>query len=200
MKDIAHHEYTRPTLIQAQAMTVALSGRDLLGCAETGSGKTAAFTIPMIQVIDVRSRFIRRYVLWYCIYFAVFDWDFYFFVLIWQHCLAQPPVQRGDGPLAMVLAPTRELAQQIEKEVWYLVLRCREQRYTHGLHLSFWSCFVYICCGVSSMCGTVFENIWLFFFLSWDYYWLYLYWWNLFSWGSCPYSVSTFPGMFYWTT
>ncbi|KAH8479943.1 hypothetical protein Peur_063210 [Populus x canadensis] len=82
MKDIAHHEYTRPTLIQAQAMTVALSGRDLLGCAETGSGKTAAFTIPMIQ-----------------------------------HCLAQPPVQRGDGPLAMVLAPTRELAQQIEKEV-----------------------------------------------------------------------------------
>ncbi|KAJ6383296.1 hypothetical protein OIU78_026722 [Salix suchowensis] len=82
MKDIACHEYTRPTSIQAQAMTVALSGRDLLGCAETGSGKTAAFTIPMIQ-----------------------------------HCLAQPPVQRGDGPLALVLAPTRELAQQIEKEV-----------------------------------------------------------------------------------
>uniref|UniRef100_A0A6N2LJW5 RNA helicase n=1 Tax=Salix viminalis TaxID=40686 RepID=A0A6N2LJW5_SALVM len=80
--DIACHEYTRPTSIQAQAMTVALSGRDLLGCAETGSGKTAAFTIPMIQ-----------------------------------HCLAQPPVQRGDGPLALVLAPTRELAQQIEKEV-----------------------------------------------------------------------------------
>ncbi|GAA0185089.1 hypothetical protein LIER_32377 [Lithospermum erythrorhizon] len=33
-----------------------------------------------------------------------------------QHCLAQPPVRRGDGPLALVLAPTRELAQQIEKE------------------------------------------------------------------------------------
>ncbi|XP_050217412.1 ATP-dependent RNA helicase DBP2-like [Mercurialis annua] len=82
MKDIVYHGYTRPTSIQAQAMTVALSGRDLLGCAETGSGKTAAFTIPMIQ-----------------------------------HCLAQPPVQRGDGPLALVLAPTRELAQQIEKEV-----------------------------------------------------------------------------------
>ncbi|XP_042476556.1 ATP-dependent RNA helicase DBP2-like isoform X2 [Macadamia integrifolia] len=82
MKDIAFHEYTRPTSIQAQAMPVALSGRDLLGCAETGSGKTAAFTIPMIQ-----------------------------------HCLAQPPIQRGDGPLALVLAPTRELAQQIEKEV-----------------------------------------------------------------------------------
>lgn len=82
MKDVAFHEYTRPTSIQAQAMPVALSGRDLLGCAETGSGKTAAFSIPMIQ-----------------------------------HCLAQPPIRRGDGPLALVLAPTRELAQQIEKEV-----------------------------------------------------------------------------------
>ncbi|KAH1196883.1 ATP-dependent RNA helicase DBP2 [Glycine max] len=82
MKDIAYHEYTRPTSIQAQAMPIALSGRDLLGCAETGSGKTAAFTIPMIQ-----------------------------------HCLAQPPIRRNDGPLALVLAPTRELAQQIEKEV-----------------------------------------------------------------------------------
>ena len=54
MKDIALHEYTRPTPIQAQAMPVALSGRDLLGCAETGSGKTAAFSIPMIQVCDIR--------------------------------------------------------------------------------------------------------------------------------------------------
>lgn len=50
MKDIAFHGYTTPTSIQAQAMPTALSGRDLLGCAETGSGKTAAFTIPMIQV------------------------------------------------------------------------------------------------------------------------------------------------------
>ncbi|KAL8106510.1 hypothetical protein AgCh_023323 [Apium graveolens] len=82
MEDISYHEYTAPTSIQAQAMPIALSGRDLLGCAETGSGKTAAFTIPMIE-----------------------------------HCLAQPPVRRGDGPLALVLAPTRELAQQIEKEV-----------------------------------------------------------------------------------
>jgi ATP-dependent RNA helicase DDX5/DBP2 len=34
-----------------------------------------------------------------------------------QHCLAQPPLRPGDGPLALVLAPTRELAQQIDKEV-----------------------------------------------------------------------------------
>lgn len=52
MKDIAFHEYTTPTPIQAQAMPVALSGRDLLGCAETGSGKTAAFALPMIQVYN----------------------------------------------------------------------------------------------------------------------------------------------------
>ncbi|KAG5545762.1 hypothetical protein RHGRI_018050 [Rhododendron griersonianum] len=82
MKDMAVHKYSRPTSIQAQAMPVALSGRDLLGFAETDSGKIAAFTIPMIQ-----------------------------------HCLAQPLVRRGDGPLALVLAPTRTLAQRIEKEV-----------------------------------------------------------------------------------
>lgn len=52
MKDIAFREYSRPTSIQAQAMPVALSGRDLLGCAETGSGKTAAFSVPMIQVLS----------------------------------------------------------------------------------------------------------------------------------------------------
>jgi ATP-dependent RNA helicase DDX5/DBP2 len=47
--DIRSHEYESPTPIQSQAMPVALSGRDILGCAETGSGKTAAFAIPMIQ-------------------------------------------------------------------------------------------------------------------------------------------------------
>lgn len=40
-----------------------------------------------------------------------------FYIHYFQHCLAQPPIRRGDGPLALVLAPTRELAQQIEKEV-----------------------------------------------------------------------------------
>lgn len=62
MKDIEFHEYMRPTSIQAQAMPVALSGRDLLGCAETGSGKTAAFTIPMIQV-DKQVPFVIDYFL-----------------------------------------------------------------------------------------------------------------------------------------
>ncbi|KXZ51496.1 hypothetical protein GPECTOR_12g459 [Gonium pectorale] len=80
--DIMHHKYETPTPIQAQGLPIALSGRDILGCAETGSGKTASFSIPMIQ-----------------------------------HCLNQPPLRHGDGPMALVLAPTRELAQQIEREV-----------------------------------------------------------------------------------
>uniref|UniRef100_A0A061S0N5 ATP-dependent RNA helicase DDX5/DBP2 n=1 Tax=Tetraselmis sp. GSL018 TaxID=582737 RepID=A0A061S0N5_9CHLO len=80
--DIRSHEYEAPTPIQAQAMPIALAGRDILGCAETGSGKTAAFAIPMIQ-----------------------------------HCLDVPRLKAGDGPTGLVLAPTRELAQQIDKEI-----------------------------------------------------------------------------------
>ena len=81
MVDIRHHEYLKPTPIQSQAIPIALSGRDILGCAETGSGKTASFAIPMVS-----------------------------------HCCQQHPVRRGDGPIGLVLAPTRELAQQIEEE------------------------------------------------------------------------------------
>jgi ATP-dependent RNA helicase RhlE len=41
--------YTQPTPIQQQAIPIVLSGRDLLGCAQTGTGKTAAFAIPLLQ-------------------------------------------------------------------------------------------------------------------------------------------------------
>ena len=41
--------YTTPTPIQQQAIPVALQGKDILGCAQTGTGKTAAFAIPMLQ-------------------------------------------------------------------------------------------------------------------------------------------------------
>ncbi len=43
--------YTQPTPIQEQAIPVVLKGRDLLGCAQTGTGKTAAFAIPILQLL-----------------------------------------------------------------------------------------------------------------------------------------------------
>ena len=79
--------YRDPTPIQRQAIPIGLQRRDLIGIAETGSGKTAAFGIPLVQYLlqlhpDVTS--IER--------------------------VAE------QGPLAMVLAPTRELALQIDGE------------------------------------------------------------------------------------
>lgn len=46
--------YTQPSPIQAKAIPVVLSGRDLLGCAQTGTGKTAAFGLPMLQQLAER--------------------------------------------------------------------------------------------------------------------------------------------------
>ncbi|ORX65949.1 P-loop containing nucleoside triphosphate hydrolase protein [Linderina pennispora] len=76
--------YKEPTPIQRQAIPVGLQNRDLIGIAETGSGKTASFLIPMLAFIMTR-----------------------------------PPLSEknmADGPYALILAPTRELAQQIEGE------------------------------------------------------------------------------------
>ncbi|KAJ3008685.1 hypothetical protein HKX48_008396, partial [Thoreauomyces humboldtii] len=73
--------YTEPTGIQRQAVPVALGGRDIIGIAKTGSGKTAAFIWPMLV-----------------------------------HIMDQHELQRGDGPIGLILAPTRELAAQIHSE------------------------------------------------------------------------------------
>lgn len=81
MKAIIKAEYTNPTPIQSQAVPCGLSGRDVLGIAQTGSGKTAAFLWPLLI-----------------------------------HVAAQAPVQVGEGPIALILAPTRELALQIYNE------------------------------------------------------------------------------------
>jgi len=52
LKALQSQGYTQPTPIQEKAIPVALSGRDILGCAQTGTGKTAAFAIPILQLLS----------------------------------------------------------------------------------------------------------------------------------------------------
>ena len=52
MKALVGKKYKSPTPIQEQAIPVALNGQDLLGIAQTGTGKTAAFAIPVIQKLN----------------------------------------------------------------------------------------------------------------------------------------------------
>jgi len=53
---IAEEQYTAPTPIQAKAIPVLLDGRDLLGCSQTGTGKTAAFALPILNHLDTNRR------------------------------------------------------------------------------------------------------------------------------------------------
>ena len=78
--------YTDPSPIQRAAIPIAMQSRDLIGVAVTGSGKTAAFLLPLLVYISELPRLDE------------FEW------------------RRNDGPYAIILAPTRELAQQIEIE------------------------------------------------------------------------------------
>ncbi|URN96232.1 MAG: DEAD/DEAH box helicase [Candidatus Pristimantibacillus lignocellulolyticus] len=54
LKGLSKENYTTPTPIQEQAIPAVLAGRDLLGCAQTGTGKTAAFAVPIIQLLSNR--------------------------------------------------------------------------------------------------------------------------------------------------
>jgi ATP-dependent RNA helicase RhlE len=49
---LSNEGYTVPTPIQAQAIPVILEGKDLIGCAQTGTGKTAAFALPILQILN----------------------------------------------------------------------------------------------------------------------------------------------------
>ena len=51
LKAVSDKGYETPTPIQAQAIPIVLSGKDLMGGAQTGTGKTAAFTLPLLQRI-----------------------------------------------------------------------------------------------------------------------------------------------------
>ncbi len=63
---VAEKGYTTPTPIQVQAVPVVLMGRDVLGCAQTGTGKTASFTLPMLDILSgtrARARMPRSLIL-----------------------------------------------------------------------------------------------------------------------------------------
>ena len=53
---LVEENYETPTPIQAQTVPAALQGRDVLGCAQTGTGKTAAFALPILNRLGRRNR------------------------------------------------------------------------------------------------------------------------------------------------
>ena len=60
LQSIREEGYSTPTPIQAQAIPIVLEGTDLLGCAQTGTGKTAAFAIPILQLLSTNQRYDKR--------------------------------------------------------------------------------------------------------------------------------------------
>jgi ATP-dependent RNA helicase RhlE len=60
LRSLKEEGYTIPTPIQAQAIPIVLQGTDLIGCAQTGTGKTAAFAVPILQLLSKNRSFDRK--------------------------------------------------------------------------------------------------------------------------------------------
>ena len=60
LRALADHGYTQPTPIQAAAIPSALEGHDLLAAAQTGTGKTAAFALPLLQKLSTSGQTMTR--------------------------------------------------------------------------------------------------------------------------------------------
>src|ERR1051325_10190192 len=63
LKAVADMGFTSPSPIQAEAIPPILAGRDVIGQAQTGTGKTAAFGIPALELIDIQDRAVQTLVL-----------------------------------------------------------------------------------------------------------------------------------------
>ncbi len=60
LKALEEEGYTTPTPIQAESIPIVLQGNDLLGCAQTGTGKTAAFAIPILQLLSANKTYSNK--------------------------------------------------------------------------------------------------------------------------------------------
>lgn len=60
LRAIEEEGYTIPTPIQSKAIPLILNGRDLLGCAQTGTGKTAAFAVPILQMMSAKQTYEKK--------------------------------------------------------------------------------------------------------------------------------------------
>jgi ATP-dependent RNA helicase RhlE len=60
LRSLKEEGYTIPTPIQVQAIPIVMQGTDLIGCAQTGTGKTAAFAVPILQLLSKNKSFDRK--------------------------------------------------------------------------------------------------------------------------------------------
>ena len=60
LKSLKEEGYTIPTPIQVEAIPIIMQGTDLIGCAQTGTGKTAAFAVPILQLLSQNKSFDRK--------------------------------------------------------------------------------------------------------------------------------------------